>query len=74
MQADLMDGMIHQAIEMETVNLRESKREGYIIPGKVSYIVHEAGVSAYYMDFHIGEFATQTEAIKKVRDMAEHYI
>ena len=73
MFADVED-LIHQAIETETVYLRESKRYGYIKPGKVAYIVHEEGVSAFYEDFHLGEFATQTEAIRKVRDMAEHYI
>lgn len=50
------------------------RRYGYIDPRKVSYIIHECGVSAYYKDFHIGESATQTEAIRKIKDMAEQYI
>lgn len=69
-----VEELIHQAIETETVYLRESKRYEYIKPEKVAYIVHEGGVSAYLGDFHLGEFATQTEAIREVRDMAEHYI
>jgi hypothetical protein len=73
MRADL-DEMIHQAIKWETVNFRERWRYGYVNPRKVLYIVHETGVSAYYKDFHIGDFATQSEAVRKVRDMAEHLI
>lgn len=73
MQAEITT-RIHQAIEKETVNFREMRRYGYIDPRKVSYIIHECGVSAYYKDFHIGESATQTEAIRKIKDMAEQYI
>lgn len=71
---DDTDDLIHQAIENETVDFREDRRYGCIRRNQVSYIIHEAGVSAYYKDFHIGEFATQTEAVRKVRDMADHYI
>lgn len=71
---DEMEYLIHQAIENETVSFREDRRYGCIRQNQVSYIIHESGVSAYYRDFHIGEFATQTEAVRKVRDMSEHYI
>ena len=71
---DETDELIHQAIENETVNIRDDRRCGYIRKSQVSYIIHEAGVSVYYGDFHIGEFATQSEAVRKVGDMADHYI
>ena len=68
------DILIHHAIENETAGFREDTRYGCIMKNKVLYIVHEAGVSAYYGDFYIGEFATQTEAVRKVSDMADNYI
>ena len=71
---DEMEYLIHQAIENEKGNSRDVRRYGCIRRNQVSYIIHEAGVSAYYRDFHIGEFATQTEAVRKVRDMADQYI
>ena len=71
---DEMEYLIHQAIENETGKSRDVRRYGCIRRNQVSYIIHEAGVSAYYKDFHIGEFATQTEAVRKVRDMADQYI
>ena len=73
MRADV-ERQIHQTTDIEEFLWKGGYRVGSINPGKVVYIIHETGVSAYFDDFHIGEFRTETEAIRKVGELAAEFI